>query len=342
MVSAVPRRRTGAHVPLVYDNLGAGHRANYVRLLSDIAGGEGRISAFRTNMLPLLTRPSLIISTFEGAPRRNLAVILARLLLGRRTVVLFLRAHLKDHRRGIAGLLHGAVLRIMGTSRRVLPLSIVGSEDLKKSCPQIRVIADPEFWDYEFSSPVAIDRQLVDEVRARAGGRKVLLIAGTISEDKAVGELARMFATQPLLRERFFPVLAGQVLPEAAADCAFVADYGWHIDGWIDDSMFRSLFEAADFAWCAYRQTRDMSSGILGRCIQCGTIPIVRRNSVAERLGRQWTDAVAIDFSTPLESSDALLSFPSKVAPIRHKELREEGERVRKMLCDFLYPGAAL
>ena len=333
------RKRTGADLPLVYDNVSSGHRANYVRLFAALVGGEGKIGPYWRNLVRLVLCPSLMIPSFEGSPRRNLAIIMARILLRRRTAVLFLRAHLIEHRRGIPRFVHRAALRIMGTDERVLPISIVGNENLQRMCPRIQVIADPEFWDYEFAPPAVSDQRLMREVRARAGNRKILLVAGSITADKAVGELGKIFACSPALSDAFFPVLAGSVHPNAVAGCAFVSEHGLKLDGPIDDSTFRSLFEAADFAWCAYGPRRDMSSGILGRCIQSSVIPIVRRMSVAEGLARTWTDVIAVDFSDPQASAKELLSLSHQPSPVDHSELRAEGHRVQQMLREFLYQG---
>src|SRR3546814_779911 len=104
------------------------------------------------------------------------------------------------------------------------------------------------------------------------------------------------------------------------------------------DAAFRTLFEVADFAWCAYHPSRDMSSGILGRCIQSEVVPIVRRGSVAAGLARRWTESVSVDFSDPHASANALLSFSGKPSPLKRDELRAEGERVRQLLREFLSP----
>lgn len=330
-----PPGRAGAERPLVYDNLGSGHRANYVRLLAALVEGEGEIAPYRSRVGRLLSHPSLILSSFEGGPRQNLAIVIARMMLRRRTAVVLLRAHLTAHRRGPGRWIHAAALRLMGTSRFVLPLSIVGSDELARLCPRVQVIADPEFWDYQFGPAFAPDASLIAGIRARARGRKVVLVTGTISGDKAVGELGAMFAASPELRGAFFAVLAGPLRPEAEEECAFIKEHGWQIDGWIDDFAFRSLFGAADFAWCAYRPSRDMSSGILGRCIQSDVVPIVRSGSVAERLARKWTDPVTVDFADPAASARALLSYAGEAVPAKGDALRAEGERVGQLLRDF-------
>jgi hypothetical protein len=323
-------------VPLVYDHFGSGHRANYVRLFARLVGGEAEIGRYWHNWLRLLLCRSLVLPSFDGEPRRNLAIAVVRVLLRRPTAVLLLRAHLIGQRRRLAHFAHSLVLRFLGTSRQILPLSIVGSDELRRACPNVEVIVDPEFWDYEFMPRAPHDKALIEEVQRRAGDRRILLIAGGISRDKAIDELAQIFTQEPCMGELFCPILAGTVHPDSIASCAFVDEHGWHIESGIDDATFRQLFELADFAWCAYRLTRNMSSGILGRCIQCSVTPIVRRSSVAETLALRWTEVISIDHSNPEASSKALLTHSEVCAPVRHDELKAEGDRVQQLLRDFL------
>jgi hypothetical protein len=319
---------------LVFDNHASGHRANYVELFADIAGGTPLISPFARALPKLLFTRNLILPTFEGAPRRNLLLVLARMLLRRKTAVIFLRAHLFDHRSATSRLAHAAMLQTFGRNRCVLPMSIVGNAALSARCPSIQVIVDPEFWDFEFRTPAEIDRELAEEVRRRAARRKILLIAGTLSADKAIDELGRLFEARPDKMSAVFPLAAGRSLPELQA-VDFIYTHGMIIDRHLSDSEFNTLFAVADFAWCAYRPERDMSSGILGRCIQTGVIPIVRQGSVAAQLARDWTAPVILDFSDLAGSAARLAGREGSRQAVPHDRLEAEGNRVRRILADF-------
>jgi hypothetical protein len=126
------------------------------------------------------------------------------------------------------------------------------------------------------------------------------------------------------------------VVSEAEEDCEFIGKSGWRIEQPLDDGMFRQAFDAADFAWCAYWPSRDMSSGILGRCVQSSTVPIVRQGSVAEQLASEWSDPVSVDFADNRASARAIAAHSGQAPPVPHDRLKSEGYRARDLIRQFL------
>lgn len=319
---------------LVYDVSADGHRANYVRIFADVASGSGAIGRLRDNIGALLTARHLVLPTFESAPKRFALVALVRALLGKRTALVLLRAHLVAHRSPLNRLLHSFTLGALAASRAILLMSIVPI-----ARGRVEPIEDPEFWDLTDEQLCSSASPLADRVAKRANGRTVLLMTGVLELPKGLGTLRDIYATDARLIERLYPVLAGAIEPDARRACQELEAMGAHVEGRrLSDEELLSLFRVADAVWCCYAPSRDMSSGVFGRAIQFGAAPVVRKGSYLESFASFPSNGVALDPCDCAEAARTLSAWqPQRLTEQCRRH--EHSKRVRRLLADHFALG---
>lgn len=321
---------------VIFDSRPEGHRANYVRIMARLTGGRPLIAPVRRSLATLLFSRSLLLTTFETEPTSFLPILILRSLMRRRTAVLFLRAHLHQHRRPLNRLLHRFVIGLVGHLRSILPLTPVPLPP-GTGGDRFALIQDPEFWDLDPADLDTPDTPLSEQVRAFAEGRPILLFTGYIERARGIEFMRDIYERGSGLSERLAPVLCGMIDRDAAEAAAALERSGaLVVDRYLSHEEMMSLYRAADVAWCCYVPERDLSSGIFGRALQFGVVPIVRRGSVLDSLAAGSDNAVRLDFGHVADAVGALETLETGVArsPRGSARANEQRNRVQSLLLD--------
>lgn len=309
--------------PLIYDVTGLGHRAGYVRTFSLTLDGTPLVAPLRASFLRLLSARRLVIPSFESSPVAYSFIVSLRVLMGRRTMLNLLRAHLQSHRAGWRKALHRFALWFFDRSRQVQVLSIVDDDLLRAKYPQLKFIVDPEFWDLAHLPVEQMDSEIAAAVRKARGKRKVLLVCGMIGTDKDLDVLRKLSECHPAFLDEVYIVIAGKLEAAVLGECVTLGNRGAFVeDRYLTDDEFISLFKTADFAWCCYSPTRDMSSGVFGRCLQLNVSPLIRKGSLLSRYQRDGLRCVEIDRENLHAAAAELLSIER---PVRTKAVVNDG-----------------
>lgn len=271
-----------------------GHRAAYLEFVTTRFGGQ-RVTAWQV----LARRGPVLFLMIEEHFGLYVLASLWRSLLGRRTVGLLFRPGPASAGTSWRLRLKRLQLRLMRRLPTVETLSIV-PVPLQ---PRIGAIVDGwihdfQLWDLEegVRSHVACLRRdiaepasetslpsIVAEALKHANGRPLLVALGMQNRDKGVERLAAS------LREGgctgWAVLVAGRFAPSAdAARREIEACGGRVIDRFLDSEELLALYAVADAVWCLYDPAYDQASGILGRALQLGVPPVVRRHSISAAL----------------------------------------------------------
>ena len=93
----------------------------------------------------------------------------------------------------------------------------------------------------------------------------------------------------------------------------------------VSDAELLSLIDIAAYVWCCFPPERDMSSGLFGRAMQLGAVPIVRRGSVLAAMAERLVPAIVLDYADVDGAKRALAGFPGAGQPFADSDrLRDE------------------
>lgn len=272
-----------------------GHRASYLEFVTSRFGGR-RIGASQV----FGWKGPVLFLMVEEHFGLYLMASLWRSLLGRRT----------------AGLLFRPVPAISGTALRLrLKRWLLSAlKYLPRACtlsivpipldPRINALVhgwvhDFQLWDLSVVERESFTRMrlakaageaaaaplppLLAEAINHAQGRPLLVALGVQNRDKGVERLAASLREGGTLG--WAVLIAGRFAPAAeAARRDIEAHGGLIIDRFITDDELLALYATADAVWCVYDPSYDQASGILGRALQLGVPPVVRRGSISEAL----------------------------------------------------------
>lgn len=289
---------------LVYDQPKDGHYRRGVEVVARALDGHPLLKPFQFAWPQLVGwRGALICQSVSTYLKKFLLLAAVRSLLGRRTVALLVtdpRVHMEGWRQpGPRRWLFELVARLP----KLRMLSIVMSEC--EPHPREEWIADVEWWDLSLA-PLAI-RDVVFPGRSEA---PTVVFLGMVEERKGTKFFvaAAQAAAHRNANLRFAFVADATKL--AAEDReAFEAAGGILMPRAMDDETFVSTIRCADWIWCCYQPSRDLSSGIFGRTLQLGTRSIVRKNSYLERFQKRYGNGIAVDYGD-VEGLLAALASP--------------------------------
>jgi len=269
---------------LVYDVVDSGHRRNYVEVIARVLGARpliGPLSRFRK---ALLDANYLILPTFESAPLSFLLLMILRSLLGKKTAVISIRAHVEHNGRPVWNFARRTCYLLLSKFSSVLLLTITRPANAKLAA-RFKEIEDLEFWDLDPEIISAPPRsQLADGVAAARGTRKVLLVVGFLDGTKGLGFLHDILSSKHTVLRDYFVVCAGhhtKTTDPKISNLASLADLC--VNRYLSQDEILSLYPFADLVWCCYDPNYDVSSGIFGRALQFGRPTIVRAGSILER-----------------------------------------------------------
>jgi hypothetical protein len=228
----------------------------------------------------------------EDHPAVFVAVAVVRSLLRRRTVGFMFRPGQCFTPRSPRHTLKRTVFRVVSKLPATHVLTLL-PHDVDPRFDRISSgwIFDPQLWDlgtHDSCRPQSTPLQ--DEIRASAGGRRILLALGDQNRLKGFDLLTRVLQSATFPVERIAAVVAGPVAPECRDMMnAFVSAGGLLYDRRLTDDEFLGLYFDANLIWNCYAPDYDQASGIFGRAFQVGVPSVVRAGSylvkLAEHLG---------------------------------------------------------
>lgn len=291
--------------PIVHISSEHGHRASYRDLFAELLGAKHTTGQIRGALLWKLFRaPLVIFATLDDDYFGFIAVSIIRSLLRRPTTALFLRP-LQCFRteRSIVYPLKRFVFRALLHLPKLSILSIIPHEIR----PELRKVShdwihDPQMWDLWVSGcPNLPETELSRRVEAMRAGRSVMIYIGGANRMKGFDSFARHISD-----EKIFLVAAGCVAQECLTEAEKLIDQGMIVeDRYVTDTEILSLYHVADMAWCCYAPNYDQASGVFGRALQTGVIPIVREGSVIADLAKM----LKVGKYTPSSSNNAPISY---------------------------------
>jgi hypothetical protein len=147
-------------------------------------------------------------------------------------------------------------------------------------------IYDPQMWDLWLDgSPTLPDTDLSNRIQKMRQDRVVVIYIGSANKIKGFVELCELARNN---RRECLVVVAGKVANECLSEMQTMIDIGMLIENrHVSDEEILSLYKVADYAWCKYLPEYDQSSGVFGRAIQTGVIPVIRDSSIISELGKK-------------------------------------------------------
>lgn len=270
----------------------AGHRASYATLFSGFFSTRVATAPWAA----LATGAPVLFLMIEEHFAGYAIVAAIRALFGRRTVGLMFRPGPALEGGDLRTRLKQWILRVLRHMPNVSTLTIVPF-DVAPGFARIAddYIHDPQLWDLSANECALVaeladgsrkvpEAALVADLRSAAGSRRVVGAVGRQDRDKGFDLFARTFAASDAIREVALFAYAGKVGARERDDAdALAAAGGYAINRFVSDGELLAMYAASDFIWCVYAPDYDQASGIFGRAVQLGRVPIIREGSMIHR-----------------------------------------------------------
>lgn len=281
-----------------------GHRQSYLEFVKKKFGGE------RINELTLFFKKGpVFFLMIEDNFMLYFFVACIRAFFGNKTAGLLFRPKPALNANNFRLKIKLYLLKFLKKIKKVQTLSIVPIP-LE---PEISTIVDDWIYDFQLwditteqkkvfeqlknNMKPSIDEseyQIVQQVKDYANGRPVVVSLGVQNKAKGTQILAENI--QYFIQHNYCVVLAGRFADDCQEVKLALEKSGTLIfDRFITDEEILGLYATADAVWCYYDPSYDQASGILGRAVQLGVLPIVRPNSFSEK----FCKAEGIIFQAP-------------------------------------------
>lgn len=268
-----------------------GHNSSYVRSLSLLMECEVIFLDKKTiRNFMFLIRPKVLFTTIDNCLLIFALWCLLRTLFGMKTAGICLMPYNNRGDKFRRRLRQICLLFIKKFTRgeiiSIIPSYIHPDVGKYSSC----WIYDPEFWDmpeHWNTHNGSVDNPIIGMV-------------GVMNADKNLGQLIH------IVRKTDFKVKLGGIVRDSADETVSCLErLGAHIKNTklTNDEMLE-LYTTCSHGWAAYTERYDMSSGVVGRCIQLGVVPIVRKGSIicklleAEGLRYQLVETISMERCT--------------------------------------------
>ena len=269
-----------------------GHRQSYLDFVKKNFGGH-RVEGFSL----ISKKQPLLFLMIEDNFLLYFAISCMRALLGRTTAGLLFRPKPALEASNFRLKLKLAMLKLLKKVKNIKTLSIVPTT-LEPAIAQITDdwIYDFQLWDITEeqkllshkirNKEVNLDHfkeyAIAHEVRAFAKDKKIIIALGVQNKAKGIQILAENIG---LFNENdYLVVVAGRFDEASKIQKKYLQDNNALIfDRFMTDQEILALYSVADVIWCHYDPSYDQASGILGRAIQLGVRPIVRKDSFSEK-----------------------------------------------------------
>lgn len=274
---------------------GEGHHNAHIAMFETLFSMQGIASSVTEDLAAARRHPGpVFVLMVEQYPIAAYLLSWARALRGRRTVGLLFRSQEILEARSLRHRIKAAMLRLTRLVPRTAILTIVPHALLPNIGAYSRDwIDDPQLWDLPYLPVCDQPTPLSERVVAEARGRPVILVAGVLSKIKGL-EMILDLAGDDAFASRYCLAIAGKLVGDDGAaaklqgfDCVLENRY-------ISDDELLSLYRVSRFVWTAYHPDYDQASGVFGRAVQFGLVPIVREGSVIDRYRRDLGIAAAV------------------------------------------------
>ncbi|MEG0619080.1 MAG: hypothetical protein RR557_07270 [Bacilli bacterium] len=276
----------------LYTRTLSGHRQSYLDFVKQNFGGE------KIHGLTLfLKKGPVFFLMIEDNFMLYFFVACIRAFLGKKTAGLLFRPKpaLQANNFKLKIKLH--LLKLLKKNSKVRTLSIV-PVPLE---PEIAEIVDDWIYDFQlwditneqkkifeqlkYGMKPSIDLpeyQIVHDIKKYANGRPIVIALGV--QNKAKGTHILADNIQYFFENNYCVVVAGRFSSDSEIAKKPLEEGGALIfDRFVTDEEILGLYAAADAVWCFYDPSYDQASGILGRAVQLGVLPIVRLGSFSEK-----------------------------------------------------------
>lgn len=276
----------------LYTRTLSGHRQSYLDFVKQNFGGE------KIHGLTLfLNKGPVFFLMIEDNFMLYFFVAYIRSFFGQKTAGLLFRPKpaLQANNFKLKIKLH--LLKLLKKNSKVQTLSIV-PVPLE---PEIAEIVDDWIYDFQlwditneqkkifeqlkYGMKPSIDLpeyQIVYDIKKYANGRPIVIALGAQNKEKGIYILADNI--QYFFENNYCVVVAGRFSSDSQIAKKSLEEGGTLIfDRFMTDEEILGLYAAADVVWCFYDPSYDQASGILGRAVQLGILPIVRLGSFSEK-----------------------------------------------------------
>lgn len=263
-----------------------GHRESYLKFFLEVFGGKrssiSKSLASREVVFFLMIEESFFIFFTVSIIRAIFRLKTGGLLFRPRETV-----ELLDFRHK----LKYKLLRFLKKFSSISTISIVpsflipGQKEIVKDW-----IYDFQLWDLNFTAnPLFIEEKLSGKILPHvfkiANKRMIICSLGVQNIEKGVDQFMRIYCQNVDLRSKYLFVCAGKISGiHADLIQEFLNKGGLIYNEFISNSDLIALYNISDFIWAWYSPRYDQASGIAGRALQLGSIPILRSDSLIQRL----------------------------------------------------------
>lgn len=284
-----------------------GHRAAYIEFAIKHLGGQRIIF----NRIFTHTGPVMFLMVEENFFLYFCSCIW-RSLNGLRTVGLLFRPRPAIEAKTLKLRIKRQCLQLLRLLKNVKTFSIVPTYlDYRIEKITNDWIHDFQFWDLsdkQYSLFISIKNnehqnttqflevlKFTRKVELFASGKPILIALGIQTKDKGIEVLASNM--QIFSKAGWAIVVAGRFADDQKENRGLIEESGGLvIDRILSDDEMIASYALATAVWCYYDPAYDQSSGILGRAIQLGVLPIVRPGSLSEAFCKmEEVDHIACD-----------------------------------------------
>lgn len=165
--------------------------------------------------------------------------------------------------------------------------------------------------------------------------KKIIVSLGAQNKSKGIHQLSSYCSD--LIKNDYCLVIAGRFSANESDTRRNIIDSGGVvIDRYLSDEEILVMYAIADAVWCFYDPSYDQASGILGRAIQLGVLPVVRKKSYSELLCvEQNIDHISLDDPRNLAMQLGLLINTTDNKDIRCQFEIESMTKIKNALCVY-------
>lgn len=291
-----------------------GHRAAYQDLFASILRLQPEVGLLRrSRVLRILFSRRVLFATISVEYHAYFAIAIARALIGKPTCGLFLGAqNIAPQRKSFKSRIGAVLIKVAKRMQKVTMLTIC-PYSLRPSSSNSTDgwIYDPQLWDIVDEPKEKAVAPPAEAVRLRGRGKPVIIFAGKGSKDKGFSELVEFAKTHS---QHLSIIIAGKIDDDCKAAAGDLREMGMYVDDrYVPEKTLRAYYELADFSWCVYREKYDRPSGVFGRSLQFGVIPIVRTSSFLEKFSAEFNLPVILSRTEDTHRSELLTRLQAEI-----------------------------
>lgn len=259
-----------------------GHRPSYERYFSTFAAASVENKYWKL----LFTRKTVFFPMIEDAGVYFYLVVLLRIFFRADTVGVLMQP---------LRTLEGISLRVKAkrnllewfkSTRHLTVLTLLSH----RVYPELSLISDDWIHDPQLveKAEVQVDKdgaqRLLDtETVVRSKNNPLLISIGWITELKGSNFLSKILTEN---RDSINAVIAGEKICNNLKKTTQRFNNVSLVERYLSDGEVEFLFSQAKFVWACYSEEYDQASGLFSKAVQCGAIPVVRKNSYLEHFSR--------------------------------------------------------